>query len=92
MQDYQAFPPIEVKSASGSHLELANGHKVIDAISSWWCKSLGHKHEHLCQALIQQSKEFDQVILANTTNPQIVRLSERLLNMANGHGYGNLGQ
>ena len=85
MKDYQSFPPIEVRSAHGSHIELANGRKVIDAISSWWCKSLGHGHEHLCQALITQSKSFDQIILANTTNQPIVRLSERLLNMANGH-------
>ena len=79
MKDYQSFPPIEVRSAHGSHIELANGRQVIDAISSWWCKSLGHGHEHLCQALIAQSKSFDQIILANTTNQSIVRLSERLL-------------
>lgn len=88
MRDYEAFAPIEVVKARGSHLYVRSPHgeqKVIDAISSWWCTSLGHCHPHLQQALQQQSQLFDQVILANTTNEQVVRLSERLLNMANRH-------
>ncbi len=44
MRDYQDFAPIEVVAASGCHLTLADGRTVLDAISSWWCKSLGHGH------------------------------------------------
>lgn len=78
MRDYEAFPPLEVVAASGSHLHLAGGRKLIDAISSWWCKSLGHGHPRLKAALARQLDRFEHVILANTTNEPIVALSERL--------------
>lgn len=78
MKDYETFKPLEVVSAKGSFIELKNGQKIIDAISSWWCKSLGHNHPRLKKALIEQLDRFEHVILANTTNQTIVELSEKL--------------
>jgi adenosylmethionine-8-amino-7-oxononanoate aminotransferase len=86
MRDYRTFPPLKVVSASGCRLTLADGRDVLDAISSWWCKSLGHGHPRLRAALIAQAERFEHVILANTTNEPIVRLCERLLAAANGQG------
>jgi adenosylmethionine-8-amino-7-oxononanoate aminotransferase len=51
MKDYEVFPPLHVREASGSHIILADGTKLIDAISSWWCKTLGHAHPRLTAAL-----------------------------------------
>lgn len=85
MRDYQDFPPLEVVGASGCRLRLADGRMVLDAISSWWCKSLGHGHPRLRAALTAQAGQFEHVILANTTNAPVVRLCERLLAAANGH-------
>jgi adenosylmethionine-8-amino-7-oxononanoate aminotransferase len=84
MRDYEAFPPLEVIGAQGSHLHLKDGRKLIDAISSWWCKSLGHGHPRLRAALSRQMERFEHVILANTTNDVIVELSERLAALAPG--------
>lgn len=78
MKDYEQFPPLMVTSAKGSYIELANGQRVIDAISSWWCKSLGHNHPRLKAALFHQAERFEHVILANTSNEIIVTLSEKL--------------
>lgn len=78
MKDYENFPPLEIKRAYGSYLELENGKKLIDAISSWWCKSLGHGHPRLKHTIKEQIEKFEHVILANTTNEQIVKLSEKL--------------
>jgi len=86
MRDYHAFPPLEVVGAHGSRLRLADGRELIDAIASWWCKSLGHGHPHLRAALIAQAEAFEHVILANTTNAPVVRLCERLLALGNGLG------
>jgi len=83
MKDYEGFPPLEIVGAKGSYLHLADGRKVIDAISSWWCKSLGHNHPRLKQALLEQVEKFEHVILANTTNETIVRLSEKLSHLTN---------
>jgi len=84
MQDYLEFPPLEIRSANGGWLTLANGHRVFDAISSWWCKSLGHGHPRLRAALIAQAAQFEHVIMANTTNESVVQFCERLLSAANG--------
>ncbi len=85
-RDYRTFPPLEVVRAEGCRLGLADGLEVFDAISSWWCKSLGHGHPRLRAALIEQAARFEHVILANTTNEAVVRLSERLCALANGDG------
>ncbi len=86
MRDYRDFPPLEVVAAHGCHLHLADGSRLIDAISSWWCKALGHRHPRLTAALHAQADTFEHVILANTTNQLVVRLCERLLAVANGVG------
>lgn len=86
MRDYEEFPPLEVVAAEGCRLKLADGREILDAISSWWCKSLGHGHWRLRAALAEQAKRFEHVIIANTTNEPIVRLCERLINAANGYG------
>ena len=84
MKDYEQFKPLVVKSAQGSYIELADGTKILDAISSWWCKSLGYNHPKLKKAMIDQMEKFEHVILANTTNELIVNLSERLTNLMAG--------
>jgi adenosylmethionine-8-amino-7-oxononanoate aminotransferase len=84
MRDYEAFPPLEIVGAQGCHLHLKDGSKLIDAVSSWWCKSLGHGHPRIKAALARQMDRFEHVILANTTNDVIVGLSERLAALAPG--------
>ncbi len=81
MKDYEQFPPQWVSAAKGSYLELSDGRQVIDAVSSWWCKSLGHGHPRLKAALIAQVEKFEHVILANTTNETIVKLSENIADL-----------
>lgn len=78
MQDYETFPPLVINDAQGPYLFSADGKRIIDAISSWWCKSLGHRHPVLTEALITQAQKSEHVILANTTNETIVELSEKL--------------
>ena len=86
MRDYRDFPPLEVVGARGARLRLADGREILDAISSWWCKALGHGHPRLLAALRAQAEAFEHVITANTTNAALVRLCERLLAAANGLG------
>jgi adenosylmethionine-8-amino-7-oxononanoate aminotransferase len=86
MRDYRDFPPLEVVGARGARLRLADGREILDAISSWWCKALGHGHPRLLAALRAQAESFEHVITANTTNAALVRLCERLLAAANGLG------
>jgi adenosylmethionine-8-amino-7-oxononanoate aminotransferase len=84
MRDYQAFPPLEIVGARGTRLRLADGGEILDAISSWWCKALGHGEPRLAAALQAQQEAFEHVIAANTTNEPLVRFCERILAAANG--------
>lgn len=81
MKDYETFPLLVVKRAYGPYVELENGQKLIDAISSWWCHSLGHGHPKLRQALVTQMNQFEHVIFADTTYEAIVNFSEKLCAM-----------
>jgi adenosylmethionine---8-amino-7-oxononanoate aminotransferase len=82
MKDYKTFKPLEVAKARGSYIELKDGTKIIDAISSWWCKSLGHSHPRLKAAIIKQMDKFEHVIAANTINDTIALLSEKLTGLS----------
>jgi adenosylmethionine-8-amino-7-oxononanoate aminotransferase len=84
MRDYAEFPPLVITGARGARLRLADGREILDAISSWWCKALGHGHPRLATALRAQQDAFEHVITANTTSAPLVRLCERLLAAANG--------
>ncbi|EDM28902.1 adenosylmethionine-8-amino-7-oxononanoate aminotransferase [Lentisphaera araneosa HTCC2155] len=79
MKDYESFPPMEIVSAKGSLLQTANDGEMIDIISSWWCKSLGHGHEDIQQSVKNQMDKFEHVILANTSNELIVNLCEKMI-------------
>lgn len=82
MKDFEQFPPISVERAQGSFLYTNHG-PLIDAISSWWCKSLGHGHPAVMNAIVQQMQRFEHVIGANTTHPVLVELAEHLAQITN---------
>ncbi|MEM8781577.1 MAG: aminotransferase class III-fold pyridoxal phosphate-dependent enzyme [Planctomycetota bacterium] len=91
MHDYEAFPPLPVRSASGCVLELEDGRLLLDTLSSWWCKSLGHGHPRLTAALREQSEKFEHVMGANTTSELLVSMCERLLHAANTNTFAHRG-
>ena len=78
MKDFEEFKPLVIQSAAGSYIKLADGRQLIDGISSWWSKSLGHNHPYLKQALLAQCERFEHVITANTTHENITALAEKL--------------
>lgn len=81
-KDYRLSPPLMIDTAKGCYLELDTGEKIIDAISSWWCKNLGHSHPKLIAAAKAQLEKFAHVMFGNTTHSAIINLSTRLKNLA----------
>lgn len=77
MKDFEDFPPLVVERAQGSYIYTNQG-PLIDAISSWWCKSLGHGHPAVLAAIKDQLYRFEHVIGANTTHHLVVELAEQL--------------
>ena len=79
MKDYETFTPMVVKKAKGVFIELDDGRRLIDAVSSWWCKSLGHNHPRLKQALQTQLDQFEHVMSANFCSEKLALLSSKLV-------------
>ncbi|MDD3118656.1 MAG: adenosylmethionine--8-amino-7-oxononanoate transaminase, partial [Victivallales bacterium] len=77
-------PPLAIESARGPFLYTKDGREVIDAISSWWCKSLGHCHPRIRAAVERQLDKFEHVILANTTNETIAAFAAELAGICPG--------
>lgn len=77
-KEHEIFPLLPIKSAIGSHFILENGQRVIDGISSWWCKNLGHRHPKLIEALIRQSEKYEHVIPTHISQEPLIALSEKL--------------
>jgi adenosylmethionine---8-amino-7-oxononanoate aminotransferase len=77
LQPEVEIPRLMVERAVGSYLYTNQG-PVIDAISSWWCKALGHQPKPVIHAIKAQLECFEHVIGANTTYDAQIRLAEKL--------------
>ena len=77
MKEFEQHPPLIVYGAKNSYLHTNRG-PIIDAISSWWCKSLGHGFPAVINAIHEQLQCFEHVMGAGITHPAIVELSKCL--------------
>lgn len=80
---YAALPSSEprylVTGAEGVYLELADGRRLIDGVSSWWTAILGHRHPELLRAAQIQLERLPHVMFGGLTHEPALRLAERLL-------------
>jgi adenosylmethionine---8-amino-7-oxononanoate aminotransferase len=74
-----AADPIEVKSAQGLWLELADGRKIADCISSWWVNLHGHAHPQIVAAIARQASQLEHVIFAGFTHEPAQELASQLV-------------
>ncbi|MGO4408281.1 adenosylmethionine--8-amino-7-oxononanoate transaminase [Bosea sp. RAF48] len=81
-----ALQPVmtEVASAEGAHLTTADGRRILDAISSWWVITHGHRHPRIVQAIKDQADRLDQIIFAGHTHAPAERLAEKLVALVPG--------
>jgi adenosylmethionine-8-amino-7-oxononanoate aminotransferase len=70
--------PLRVVRAEGSHLYTDSGLKIIDAISSWWVNLHGHSHPRIVDAVAEQARKLDHVLLAGFTHEPVEELTRRL--------------
>jgi adenosylmethionine---8-amino-7-oxononanoate aminotransferase len=72
------LPPKVVKG-DGIWLELEDGRRIMDCISSWWVTIHGHAHPVLAEALYHQAQQLEQVIFAGFTHDPAEKLVQKLL-------------
>lgn len=75
-------PRYLVTGAEGVYLELSDGRRLIDGISSWWTAILGHRHPELVRAAQTQLERLPHVMFGGLTHEPAVRLAEELLSLA----------
>jgi adenosylmethionine-8-amino-7-oxononanoate aminotransferase len=70
-----------VTHAEGAILHTADGRRVIDAISSWWVTTHGHRHPRIMAAIAEQAGQLDQIIFAGWTHEPAETLANGLIEM-----------
>ena len=83
-EDAGALPLIPIARGEGAWLYDFDGHRYLDAISSWWVNLFGHANPRINRALRAQLEELEHVILAGFTHLPVVELSERLSALTGG--------
>ena len=75
-------PVIKIASAEGAILTTRSGARLIDAISSWWVITHGHRHPAIMAAIQRQADQLDQVIFAGFTHEPAEKLARELIAIA----------
>jgi len=73
-----ALPCFPVKSASGCELQLMDGKKVVDGMSSWWAAIHGYNHPVLNDAAKEQIGQMSHVMFGGLTHQPAVSLAKAL--------------
>jgi adenosylmethionine-8-amino-7-oxononanoate aminotransferase len=76
------LPLLPVARGEGAWLIDHDGHRTLDAVSSWWTNLHGHAEPRIAAAIARQARTLEQVILAGCSHPPAVELAERLLALA----------
>jgi len=68
-----------VTHAEGAALHTADGRRIVDAISSWWVTTHGHRHSRIMAAIAAQAAQLDQIIFAGWTHEPAETLARELV-------------
>ena len=69
----------KIARAEGAWLEAEDGKRFLDAISSWWVITHGHRHPAIMQAIREETERLDQIIFAGFTHEPAESLARRLV-------------
>ena len=72
----------EIYRGKGAWLETTENKRILDAISSWWVVTHGHRHPAIVAAINKQAERLDQVIFAGFTHPTADKLANKLVSIA----------
>lgn len=77
----EPVPPV-IARTEGAYVETADGKRILDAISSWWVITHGHRHPRIVEAIRSATETLDQVIFAGLTHEPAEKLASALVEMA----------
>lgn len=70
-----------VRSARGVYLELEDGKKIIDGMSSWWSVIHGYNVEALNNAAAEQLSKMSHVMFGGITHEPAIKLAKTLIDI-----------
>jgi adenosylmethionine-8-amino-7-oxononanoate aminotransferase len=69
----------QIAHAEGAWLTATDGTRFLDAISSWWVITHGHRRPEIMGAIREQTETLDQIIFAGFTHEPAETLARRLV-------------
>jgi len=70
-----------VTHGEGAALYTQDGRRIVDAISSWWVTTHGHRNPRIMAAIAAQTQKLDQIIFAGWTHEPAEALARGLTDM-----------
>lgn len=71
-----------VVRTEGAYLQTDDGRRILDAISSWWVVTHGHRHPAIVEAIRSTAETLDQIIFAGLTHAPAEELADALVSLA----------
>jgi adenosylmethionine---8-amino-7-oxononanoate aminotransferase len=71
-------PPLHAVRGEGVFLEMRDGRRILDAISSWWVNLHGHAHPAIAAAIAKQAARLEHVLFAGFSHEPAEELAARL--------------
>lgn len=79
---HEGEDPLVVAHAEGCFLHDVDGQRYVDATSSWWSQTLGHRPPRLLAALTDQASRLTHVAAGGATHAPIAELAADLARIA----------
>ncbi len=79
---YRDEQPLTIVEGEGHYLIDADGERYLDAVSSIWCNTFGHRREEIDEAVRDQLDRIAHSTLLGNANDISIQLAKRLVELA----------